>query len=182
MVKLDRIYTRGGDKGLTSLGTGQRIEKQSPRVESYGEVDELNAHIGNCARLYPRRAERLAQIMNDLFDMGGDLCVPGDPRMAFPEGYAKRLEGWIDESNAALPPLTSFVLPGGSEAGCALHLARTVARRAERRVCALAASGEERVTPAVLSYLNRLSDLLFVWAREANGSESEVLWEPGKNA
>ena len=186
MVKLDRIYTRGGDKGETSLGTGERIAKASPRVEAYGEVDELNAHIGNCARLYPRRGERLAAIMNDLFDMGGDLCVPGDPKMAFPESYAERLEAWIDESNSELPPLKSFVLPGGSEAGVALHLARTVARRAERRVCALAATEGERVTPAVVTYLNRLSDLLFVWAREANGpnggGEGEVLWEPGKNA
>lgn len=182
MVKLDRIYTRGGDRGQTSLGSGERIEKCAPRVEAYGEVDELNALIGNCARLYPKRGDRLAQIMNDLFDMGGDLCVPGDPKMAFPDSYAGRLEAWIDESNAALPPLTSFVLPGGGEAGCALHLARTVARRAERRVCALAAQEGERVNPAVVSYLNRLSDLLFVWAREANGPESEVLWEPGKNA
>ena len=182
MVKLDKIYTRGGDKGQTSLGTGERIEKFSRRVEAYGEVDELNAHIGNCARLYGRRADRLAQIMNDLFDLGSDLCVPGDPKMAFPESYVGRLEGWIDESNAELPPLTSFVLPGGSEAGTALHLARTVARRTERRVCELAAEEGERVTPAAVTYLNRLSDLLFVWAREANGTENEVLWEPGKNA
>jgi cob(I)alamin adenosyltransferase len=178
VVKLDKIYTRGGDRGETSLGTGARVAKHDPRVEAYGDLDELNAHIGNCARLYARRQDRLTQIMSDLFDLGAELCLPGDERFLMPEDCAQRLEAWIDETNAKLPALSSFILPGGNEAGTALHLARTVCRRAERRVTELAAMEGEVVSDGALRYVNRLSDLLFVWAREANGDADEILWRP----
>lgn len=178
MVKLDKIYTRGGDKGETSLGTGERIAKHAPRVEAYGDLDELNAHIGNCARLYERRQDRLTQIMNDLFDLGAELCLPGDGRFELPADFVTRLESWIDETNAHLPPLTSFILPGGKEEAVALHLARTVCRRTERRITELNALQGESVSIGALTYINRLSDLLFVWAREANGPDGEQLWAP----
>jgi cob(I)alamin adenosyltransferase len=187
MVQLTRIYTRGGDKGRTSLGNGTRVEKHHARVEAYGTVDEANAVIG-LARLHlegEAEAEAmLERIQNDLFDLGGDLCIP--PKEGEAEGQAlrvqdsqvERLEREIDGLNAELQPLKSFVLPGGSPAAAWLHLARTVVRRAERATTKLA--GAEPVNPAAIRYLNRLSDHLFVLARWSNGKGSgDVLWKPG---
>jgi len=188
MVKLTRIYTRGGDKGKTSLGDGARVAKQSLRVAAYGTVDEANAAIG-LARLNTAGEEdaMLARIQNDLFDLGADLCTPEGGRrggansrgaLRIVAAQVKRLETEIDAMNAALAPLGSFVLPGGSPAASYLHLARTVARRAERLACALAAA--EPVNPEALKYLNRLSDHLFVLGRRLNGNGAgDVLWQPG---
>jgi cob(I)alamin adenosyltransferase len=184
MVKLTRIYTRGGDKGKTSLGDGTRVAKQSLRVEAYGTVDEANATLG-LARLHVAGDEdaMLGRIQNDLFDLGADLCTPESGRRAagalrIVAAQVKRLETEIDGMNAALAPLTSFVLPGGSPAAAYLHLARTVTRRTERLVCALAAA--EPVNPEAIKYLNRLSDHLFVLGRRLNGNGAQdVLWRPG---
>src|SRR5687767_11749770 len=177
MVQLTRIYTRGGDKGRTSLGDGTRVDKHHARVEAYGTVDEANAVIG-LARLHLEgEAEAmLGRIQNDLFDLGGDLCIP--PKEGEAEGQAlrvldsqvERLEREIDALNAELKPLNSFVLPGGSPAAAWLHLARTVVRRAERATTSLAEA--EAVNPAAVRYLNRLSDHLFVLARWSNGKGS----------
>jgi cob(I)alamin adenosyltransferase len=189
MVRLTRIYTRGGDTGQTSLGDGSRVAKQSPRVEAFGTVDEANAAVG-VARLHTGQLDdggeadaMLARIQNDLFDLGADLCTPHEGRRA--EGalrivaaQVKRLEREIDAMNAELQPLNSFVLPGGSAAAAYLHVARTVTRRAERLVCALAA--EEKVNPEAVKYLNRLSDHLFVLSRRLNDNGAkDVLWQPG---
>jgi cob(I)alamin adenosyltransferase len=184
MVKLTRIYTRGGDKGKTSLGDGTRVPKQSLRVEAYGTVDEANAAIG-LARLDMKGDEdaMLARIQNDLFDLGADLCTPEGGRRAagalrIVAVQVKRLESEIDHMNAELAPLTSFVLPGGSRVSAHLHFARTVTRRAERLVCALAVT--EPVNPQAIKYLNRLSDHLFVLGRRLNGNGGgDVLWRPG---
>jgi cob(I)alamin adenosyltransferase len=184
MVSLDRIYTRGGDKGETSLTDGSRVPKHALRVEAYGTVDEANAIIG-LARLHaaPDVDEMLARIQNDLFDLGADLSTPSDGRKA--EGALRivaaqvaRLEHEIDTINAKLAPLTSFILPGGSAVSAYLHLGRTVVRRAERLVSALAAS--EAINPESLKYLNRLSDHLFVLGRHTNDQGArDVLWRPG---
>jgi cob(I)alamin adenosyltransferase len=184
MVRLTRIYTRGGDGGMTSLGDGTRVQKQSLRVAAYGTVDEANAAIG-LARLHadPEPDAMLARIQNDLFDLGADLCTPETGRRA--EGALRilpsqvdRLEREIDALNADLAPLNSFILPGGGACGAHLHLARTVARRAERLVAELAES--EAVNPVALKYLNRLSDHLFVLGRWVNGKGAgDVLWVPG---
>src|SRR6476659_2839045 len=199
MVRFTRIYTSGGDKGETSLGDGSRVPKQALRVEAFGTVDEANAAIG-LARLHlgaPADAETdreagpmLARIQNDLFDLGADLCTPEDSeraaRRAAKAGGAlrivaaqvARLEGEIDRMNAGLRPLDSFILPGGTPAAAYLHLARTIVRRAERLVCALAA--DERVNAQAVKYLNRLSDHLFVLGRRLNDNgASDVLWQPG---
>ena len=183
MVKLTRIYTKGGDKGLTSLGTGKRVAKHDPRVDAYGQVDEANAAVG-LARLHTRGAAdaMLARIQNDLFDLGADLCRPeakeGDLRIV--EGQVIRLEREIDKMNAALQPLQSFVLPGGVPAAAYLHLARTITRRAERAMTALAAASP--VNPEAIKYINRLSDHFFVLSRYLNGKgERDVLWQPGAN-
>jgi cob(I)alamin adenosyltransferase len=184
MVKLTRIYTRGGDKGKTSLGDGSRVPKQSLRVEAYGTVDEANAAIG-LARLHVAGDDEamLARIQNDLFDLGADLCTPEDGRrgagaLRIVAIQVKRLETEIDAMNAALQPLTSFVLPGGTPAATYLHLARTVTRRAERLTCALAEA--EKVNPEAIKYLNRLSDHLFVLGRRLNDNGArDVLWQPG---
>jgi cob(I)alamin adenosyltransferase len=186
MVRLTRIYTRVGDKGKTALGDGSMVPKQSPRVEAYGTVDEANAAIG-LARLHmaadPEADAMLARIQNDLFDLGADLCTPEDSRRAsgalrIVAAQVERLEHEIDAMNKDLRPLDSFVLPGGSPAAAHLHLARTVARRAERLVCALAA--EEPVNPDAIRYLNRLSDHLFVMSRRMNDNGAgDVLWQPG---
>ena len=187
MVQLTRIYTRGGDKGRTSLGDGTRVEKHHGRVEAYGTVDEANAVIG-LARLHLEgEAEAmLGRIQNDLFDLGGDLCIP--PKEGEGEGQAlriqpsqvERLEREIDRLNAELLPLNSFVLPGGTPAAAWLHLARTVVRRAERATTRLAEA--EPVNADVIRYLNRLSDHLFVLARWSNGKGAkDVLWKPGAN-
>lgn len=183
-VRLDRIYTRAGDAGETSLGSGGRVPKDDARIDAYGDVDELNAVLGLAlASGTPERfAPCLRQIQNELFDLGADLAVPlDDPRERLrvtPE-QVERLERWCDEANAELETLRSFVLPGGSEAAALLHLARTVCRRAERRTVALAA--REAVNAEALAYLNRLSDLLFILARAANAEAAveEPLWKPG---
>ncbi|HWB52180.1 MAG TPA: cob(I)yrinic acid a,c-diamide adenosyltransferase [Stellaceae bacterium] len=184
MVKLTRIYTRGGDKGETSLGDGTRVAKQSLRVAAYGTADEANAAIG-LARLHTDgdADAMLARIQNDLFDLGADLCTPQDGRrgaaaLRIVAAQVKRLETEIDAMNAGLQPLNSFLLPGGTPAAAYLHLARTVTRRAERLACALAA--EEKVNPEAVKYLNRLSDHLFVLGRRLNDNgASDVLWQPG---
>ena len=184
MVRLTRIYTRGGDTGETSLGDGSRVPKQALRVEAYGTVDEANAAIG-LVRLYADTAAdaMLAHIQNDLFDLGADLCTPEDGRRAagalrIVAAQVARLENEIDRMNAELLPLESFILPGGTPAASHLHLARTVTRRAERLVCALAA--EEKVNPEAVKYLNRLSDHLFVLGRRLNDNGArDVLWQPG---
>ena len=184
MVKLTRIYTRGGDKGQTSLGDGSRVSKQSARVAAYGTVDEANAALG-LARLHTRGEAdaMLARIQNDLFDLGADLCTPQAGRRAagalrIVAAQVRRLEREIDAMNGALQPLHSFVLPGGSPAAAHLHLARTVTRRAERLVCTLAV--EEPVNPEAVKYLNRLSDHLFVLSRQLNDNGAgDVLWRPG---
>ncbi len=191
MVVLNKIYTRTGDAGLTALGIGERVPKHSPRIAAYGTVDEANAFIG-LARLQlaaePKLDVMLARVQNDLFDLGADLTAPereGKPqreRLRISEQQVARLEGEIDELNAALTPLTSFVLPGGSAAAAALHVARTVCRRAERRMVALASEPGEHVSAPALKYINRLSDLLFVASRYANGrGAGDVLWVPGQN-
>lgn len=186
MVKLTKIYTRGGDGGETSLGDGTRTAKDHPRVAAIGAVDEANAALG-LARLHstdsPETDGLLARLQNDLFDLGADLCTPEDgPRaqgaLRITEGQVTRLEADIDAVNAGLPALESFVLPGGSALAAHLHLARTLTRRAERLTVALAAV--ESINTQALAYLNRLSDLLFVLARAANaGNGGDVLWTPG---
>ncbi|MBL8831676.1 MAG: cob(I)yrinic acid a,c-diamide adenosyltransferase [Rhodospirillales bacterium] len=186
MVRLTRIYTKGGDGGQTSLGDGARVAKSDPRVAAFGTVDEANACIG-LARLHADADAdaMLAAIQNDLFDLGADLCTPEapDPKHAplrISEAQVERLEREIDAMNADLAPLDSFVLPGGTPAAAYLHLARTVARRAERGIVALAA--RETVNPAAIRYINRLSDHLFVLSRRVNGNGAkDVLWVPGKN-
>ena len=190
MVKLDRIYTRGGDAGETSLGDGRRVSKADARIAAYGAVDELGALLGIVRTLGPQAAWDgwLERIQNDLFDLGADLCVPADERadrasarertrLRVEASQVDWLEARCDEVNATLEPLTSFVLAGGTPLAAHLHLARTVCRRAERAIVSLAAA--ESVTDAALAYVNRLSDLLFLLARAANPAGSEVLWKPG---
>jgi cob(I)alamin adenosyltransferase len=187
MVTLNRIYTRTGDGGKTRLATGAPVAKTHPRVEAYGSVDELNAQIGWARTTlvdHPVLEAILARVQNDLFDLGADLATPEGPRavedLRVLEGQVARLEAEIDELNAELEPLTSFVLPGGSPAAAALHVCRTVCRRAERDGVRLGERKGEGVSPAALKYLNRLSDLLFVAARFANGKGADdVLWRPG---
>ena len=184
MVKLDKIYTRGGDKGETSLGDGRRVAKHDLRVAAYGTADEANSVIG-LARLHTSGDEdaMLARIQNDLFDLGADLCTPHEGRKAdgalriTPDQVA-RLETEIDAMNEGLKPLASFILPGGKPAAAWLHLARTVVRRSERLMTELA--GIEKVNPEAVKYVNRLSDHLFVLARRLNDNgQSDVLWRPG---
>ena len=185
-MKLDRIYTRGGDSGATSLGDGTRVAKHSLRVRAMGSIDEANAAIGVAlAHAGPGTAPILLRIQNDLFDLGADLCVPESDdakhsRLRIAAAQVGALEREIDAVNAGLTALTSFVLPGGSIASAHLHLARAVIRRAECEVAALAAA--ESLNPELLKYLNRLSDLLFVLARQANDNGAgDVLWQPGLN-
>ena len=183
MVRLTRIYTRGGDRGQTSLGDGNRVAKHDLRVAAYGTVDEANAALG-VARLHAGAAAdaMLARIQNDLFDFGADLCRPGDDpdgaSLRIQPSQVERLEQEIDALNASLKPLDSFVLPGGTAASAYLHLARTIVRRAERLTTQLAS--QEPVNRYALQYLNRLSDHLFVLARYLNdGGAADVLWVPG---
>jgi cob(I)alamin adenosyltransferase len=186
MVRLTRIYTRGGDKGETSLGDGSRVPKHALRVAAYGTVDEANAAIG-LGRLYAEAEAdaMLDRIQNDLFDLGADLCTPEGGRRAvgglrISAGQVERLEQEIDTMNSSLRPLDSFILPGGGAAAAHLHCARTVVRRAERLVSELAQT--DRVNPEVLRYLNRLSDHLFVLGRRENDNGArDVLWVPGAN-
>lgn len=187
MVKLDKIYTRGGDKGQTSLANGARVSKDHPRVQAFGDVDEANAAIG-IARLYVLKEvdQILSDIQQDLFDVGADLSTPPSqkesqkPALRIQETQVTRLEKIIDRFNKDLEPLRSFVLPGGTKASAYLHLARTISRRAERHVASLITV--EEINIYALKYLNRLSDLLFVLARYSNDKGSkDVLWIPGKN-
>lgn len=190
MVVLNRIYTKTGDDGTTALGSGERRLKSDLRVEAYGTVDETNAAIG-IARLHlknePDVDAIMSRVQNDLFDLGADFAVPeGESapkeRLRIVEGQVTRLENEIDGLNAALKPLRSFVLPGGEPSAAYLHLARTVCRRAERLAVHLSQQKNEKVNPAAIRYLNRLSDLLFVAARYVNGrGERDVLWVPGAN-
>jgi cob(I)alamin adenosyltransferase len=192
VVRLNKIYTRTGDDGTTGLGNGERRLKSDLRVEAYGTVDEANSCIGlariDTAAAWPDVDAMLLRIQNDLFDLGADLATPDDGR---PLGYeplrivasqTARIEADIDALNARLQPLRSFVLPGGSPAAAALHLARTVARRAERAMVALARIEGEQVNPEAVRYMNRVSDLLFVAARVVNDNgNADVLWVPGQN-
>jgi len=183
-VRLTRIYTRAGDAGETSLGDGSRVTKLDCRIGAFGTVDELNAALG-VVLADPELPEQLraplGRIQNDLFDVGADLCVPFGvtDRLRVEQSHVERLEQLCDELNAVLPPLKSFVLPGGTEAAARLHVARTTCRRAERE--AIAANEEHGVNPLVLAYLNRLSDFLFIAARSANAAagREEPLWLPG---
>ncbi|HYP55268.1 MAG TPA: cob(I)yrinic acid a,c-diamide adenosyltransferase [Solirubrobacterales bacterium] len=179
-INLTRIYTRLGDDGETHLGDMSRVPKTDPRIEAYGTVDELNAQVGLAVALASEMPERfqawLRRVQNDLFDVGADLCLPPGSRegkLTVTAEQTKWLEERCDEVNEELPPLTSFVLPGGKPAAALLHVCRTVCRRAERRVLSV-----DSVNPEVVSYLNRLSDLLFILARAASEGE-EVLWKPG---
>jgi cob(I)alamin adenosyltransferase len=188
MVKLNKIYTRSGDAGSTGLGTGERRRKDDLRIEAYGAVDEANSFIGVARAVllnapeHAALAATLAAIQNDLFDLGADLCVPETDKQALrmTEPQVDRLEREIDALNADLEPLKSFVLPGGSEAAAAVHVARAVVRRAERRMVSLAARPGEKIGAPALKYINRLSDFLFVAARHLNRrGEGDALWVPG---
>jgi cob(I)alamin adenosyltransferase len=183
MVRIDRVVTRGGDGGQTSLGNGARVAKDDLRVEAYGTVDEANAAIGVLRLHTSADAEAdavLAGIQNDLFDIGADLCVPGEAgdRLRVGADMALRYEQAVDNFNAAVSPLKSFVLPGGSAGAAYAHMARTVVRRAERRVVSLMREAE--INREVVRALNRLSDLLFVLGRRLNGNgDHDILWRPG---
>ena len=191
MVVLSKIYTRTGDDGTTALGSGRRVAKYDLRVECYGTLDETNAAIG-LARVHTGSSDTaldamLVRIQNDLFDLGAELCYPDESkdargRLSVSDAQVERLESEIDALNRELQPLRSFVLPGGTQAASFLHLARTVSRRAERLMVALAARPNEPVGGSALRYINRLSDFLFVAARYANDKgQSDVLWVPGQN-
>ena len=186
MVYLSKIYTKVGDAGETSLGTGDMVSKDHPRIEAYGTVDELNSNLGIIVRLIPDDygKELILLIQNDLFDLGADLCVPISEsegvRLRMQSAQWERLEREIDRYNESLAPLNSFVLPGGSELSCWLHIARTVCRRSERYVVHLGRM--EKINQDAIIYLNRLSDLLFVMSRIYNNNgKSDILRTPGKN-
>ena len=197
MVRIDRVVTRGGDGGMTSLGDGSRLRKDAARIEAIGAVDEANAAIGWLRVILSDNTRAgdtgphdtgphgtgadamLGRVQNDLFDVGADLCVPGEgrDRLRLTDTPVARLEAEVEAMNAALPPLTSFILPGGTEAAARAHLARVATRRAERRLVAV-----EGLNPALGRYLNRLSDHLFVLGRVLNGNGgADVLWRPGAN-
>jgi cob(I)alamin adenosyltransferase len=185
MVRIDRLVTRGGDGGMTSLGDGSRLRKDAPRIEAIGTVDEANAAIGWLRAAvsggpgWVEADAMLARIQNDLFDVGADLCVPGEggDRLRLTEAPVTRLEAEVEAMNSGLPALTNFILPGGSEAAARAHMARVIVRRAER--CLV---GIEGLNPALQRYLNRLSDHLFVLSRVLNDSGArDALWRPGAN-
>jgi cob(I)alamin adenosyltransferase len=185
-VHLTRIYTKTGDDGTTALGDFSRVPKTDVRLAAYADTDECNAAVGvavTVGDLSPELLVPLRQVQNDLFDVGADLCAPivpdpQHPPLRITEDYVTRLEGWCDEFNEGLPKLDSFVLPGGTPGAAYLHVARTVARRAERSVWALLETDAERTNPLTAKYLNRLSDLLFILGRAAN-PDGDVLWRPG---
>lgn len=180
--RLSKIYTRTGDKGTTGLGDGSRTEKDGARVEAFGTVDELNSVIGLLMTHELPDDVRLilTDIQHELFDLGGELCIPGRTFMSQP--MVQRLEKELDKMNDELSPLKEFILPGGTAAAAVAHIARTVCRRAERRLVTLSRS--EKINPEAMAYLNRLSDLLFVLARYLNkrASRQDVLWTPGKTS
>lgn len=189
-VHLTRIYTRTGDAGTTALGNGERVPKTAVRISAYADVDECNAQIGvalSMANLADDVRDVLVTIQNDLFDVGADLCNPITPDPKYPplrvtEDYVTRLEGYCDEFNARLSKLDSFILPGGTPGAALLHVARTIARRAERAVFVLMEADPDRTSKLPAQYLNRLSDLLFILARVANSDgTNDVKWVPGAN-
>jgi cob(I)alamin adenosyltransferase len=193
MVVLTKIYTKTGDDGTTALGSGERVPKTNIRIAAYGTVDEANAAIGMARLLLPEDqaavSAMLARIQNDLFDLGADLCVPprSEPLPYTPlrlkDVQVERLEREIDAMNGEMAPLTSFVLPGGSPAGAALHLARTICRRAERCIAELKLAESGQVSDTLCRYINRLSDHLFVASRYVNGKgKNDLLWRPGENS
>jgi len=185
MPQIDKIVTRGGDKGQTSLVDGTRVPKGSQRVRTYGAVDELNSVFGLalCEELPDSLAGRITQLQNELFNLGGELATPVDSEFAnrlprIQQSQIDRLENWIDETNSILKPAEGFILPGGNRAAATLHLARTVTRRCERELATLMET--DQINPLCLSYLNRLSDLCFVWARRCNNKgEADILWRSG---
>lgn len=188
MVRLTRIYTRTGDKGETSLGSGERVLKSHDRIQAIGEVDEANAAIGWARIIAPKAINTLLErIQNDLFDLGADLCIPevkdssrSNRALRIASSQVDFLENKIDAYNQKLKPLSSFILPGGSKAGAALHLARTIVRRAER--CVIHLHQSQSINPEAIKYLNRLSDLLFVMCRCVNDNgKKDILWVPGKS-
>jgi cob(I)alamin adenosyltransferase len=193
MVFLNQIYTKSGDAGQTSLGDGSRVPKTHARIAAYGAIDELNAILGvlRTSKLEPKVDDWIFAIQHDLFDLGADLCVPeptsdeetdpaAHPPLRVTESQTKRLEGWIDEINEPMEPLTSFVLPGGTQNSAWLHMARTICRRAE--ICVWEIHELTPVNLQALQYLNRLSDLLFVLCQYCNNEgKDSVLWVPGKN-
>ena len=192
MVVLNKIYTRTGDQGTTALGSGERVAKDAARITAYGTVDETNAAVGvakvSLSTTEALVASMLGRVQNDLFDLGADLCVPDRGEaldytpLRITDEQVSRLEAEIDQLNNELEPLRSFVLPGGSMAGAALHVARTVCRRAERCMVQLAAIPDEPVSGPALKYVNRLSDFLFVASRYVNDrGQADVLWVPGQN-
>jgi cob(I)alamin adenosyltransferase len=188
-VRLTRIYTKTGDAGETHLGDMSRVAKTDPRLIAYADVDEANSVLGVALALgtpAPEITDLLRSVQNDLFDVGADLCTPitadpTHPPLRITAAYTERLESACDEYNAALPNLTSFILPGGTPAAALLHQARVVVRRAERSVWALLAADGDRTNPETARYLNRLSDLLFILARAAN-PDGDILWEPGAHS
>lgn len=192
MVKLTKIYTRSGDQGTTGLGSGKRVQKNDPRVDAYGCVDETNAALGlavcTAREEQPTVADVLETLQHDLFDLGADLCMPiekdepEDQALRITTGRITAIESLIDTYNAELSPLSSFVLPGGTRLAAELHLVRTVCRRAERSVAGLLELESEATSVLTMQYLNRLSDLLFVLSRFVNNKgQGDVLWIPGKN-
>lgn len=190
MVRIDRVTTRTGDDGTTALGDGRRVPKDHPLIDALGAVDEANSLIGVILvqRLPEAVAQALRQVQNDLFDLGADLCMPVDPLrspggLRIGDGHLARLDRELAAANAGLPPLDSFVLPGGTPAAAWLHLARTVVRRAERALVAAERLAAGSVSPGCVRYLNRLSDCCFVWARLANdGGRADLPWKPGAGA
>nr|WP_321439658.1 cob(I)yrinic acid a,c-diamide adenosyltransferase [uncultured Hyphomonas sp.] len=189
MVKLDKIYTRTGDKGQTRLSTGEQVDKWHPRVASYGCVDEVNAALGVAAlHAEDEMLTAIRRIQNDLFDLGADLATPDRGRvlewtpLRIVESQVTRLEEEIDAMNARIPPLDSFILPGGSPLAAQLHVARTLCRTAERKIAELSGMEDEPVRPEALAFINRLSDWLFVAGRAANGNGADdIKWVPGAN-
>ena len=187
MVNLTRIYTRTGDAGTTRLGDNSETSKTDPRLEAYADVDELNSQLGLALALGDLDddvAQLLRLVQNELFDVGADLCTPVVPDPDYPPlrvlpAYVERLEQHCDHYNADLAALRSFILPGGSTGAAALHVCRTVARRAERAAWAAHAEHGESMNLVAITYLNRLSDLLFILARHANRAHGDVLWQPG---
>jgi cob(I)alamin adenosyltransferase len=186
-IVLSRIYTRTGDDGTTALGDGSRVPKTDPRLAAYADVDEANAAIGaalTLGELDEGMAALLARVQNELFDVGADLCNPVSDDPAYPplritEDYIARLEQACDTYNEELPTLRSFILPGGTPGAALLHVARTITRRAERTAWAALEAYGDTMNPLTVQYLNRLSDLLFILGRQANGTRGDVLWKPG---
>jgi len=184
LIKLDKIYTRGGDKGMTSLGDGKRVKKDSLRIKAYGDIDEVNSSIGIVCCFCSSNLKRiLRKIQNHLFDIGADLCVPEEEnnkkKLRLSDHATSYLENELDKINEKLEALNSFILPGGSKSSSFLHLSRTIVRRSERSITKL--NSTEKVNPEIIKYVNRLSDFLFVAARIENKKHGDILWIPNNN-